>query len=74
MQGLALSPPGSAVDVKTTRAPRSALKGPSPSPPSRVSLNRHHAQLVVEDKELDARFAKDCYVRRDLVTWKWRDG
>ena len=40
----------------------------------RFVLNRDHAELFAADTELDAMFEKDCWVKRDMKTWKWRDG
>jgi hypothetical protein len=33
-------------------------------------LARRHAQLYVDDQEIDARFVKECFVRKDIITWK----
>lgn len=38
--------------------------------PCRFVLARRHAQLYVDDQEIDARFVKDCFVHKDIITWK----
>ena len=43
-------------------------------PCRRFVVNRRHAQLYVEDGEVDARFARECYVRKDIVNWTRRPG
>jgi hypothetical protein len=37
-------------------------------------LSRRHAELFAAERELYALFDKECFVKRDTRTWKWREG
>lgn len=36
----------------------------------RFVINRRHAEVFVAESKLDAVFDKECFVRKDMVTWK----